>query len=188
MAHKEIRSVAALCERVSDGTRVEMVQFWGHQPAKNGAITKTCFSQWFEAAFEVDGIRYPTAEHFMMAEKARLFADDAALKLVLEAANPGAAKAAGRQVAGYDDKTWSERRWDIVVQANLEKFSQNRSLREFLLSTQDRVLVEASPVDKIWGTGIAADDERAGIPAQWSGLNLLGFALMEVRSRLAQSA
>lgn len=52
--------------------------------------------------------------------------------------------------------------------------------------TADRVLVEASPVDAIWGIGLAASDPLAAEPATWQGLNLLGFALMEVRRRLAQ--
>ena len=50
--------------------------------------------------------------------------------------------------------------------------------------TGSRVLVEASPRDRVWGIGLAADDERAGSPERWQGLNLLGFALMEVRHRL----
>ncbi|WP_371850733.1 NADAR family protein [Pseudoduganella violaceinigra] len=163
-----------------------MVLFWGHQPSQDGAIKKTCFSQWFEAEFEVDGIRYPTAEHFMMAGKARLFGDEKALARIMQARNPGAAKAAGRKVQGFDEPTWEAHRWEIVVAANVAKFSQNPPLRDFLLATGDQVLVEASPVDRIWGTGVAADSPHAGNPARWTGLNLLGFALMEARSRIRE--
>ena len=67
---------------------------------------------------------------------------------------------------------------------NVEKFVQNPALKDFLINTQKRILVEASPVDKIWGIGWAADDEQAQTPEQWQGLNLLGFALMEVRQQL----
>jgi ribA/ribD-fused uncharacterized protein len=73
-----------------------------------------------------------------------------------------------------------------VVRGNFAKFSQNAELKEFLLQTSSRVLVEASPYDQVWGIGLIESDERANDPAQWNGLNLLGFALMEVRSRLAQ--
>jgi hypothetical protein len=66
----------------------------------------------------------------------------------------------------------------------VHKFSQHPELRKFLLGTAGRVLVEASPVDRVWGIGLAQDDPRATKPAQWRGLNLLGFALMEARSRL----
>jgi len=43
----------------------------------------------------------------------------------------------------------------------------------------------SSPVDAIRGIGLAAGDPRAADPRRWKGLNLLGFALMVVRDRLA---
>ncbi len=89
MSNPVFSSRAELCEYVDRGGQVEYLLFWGHRPAKGGLVTKACLSQWFESAFEVDGAVYPTAEHRMMAEKARLFADDAALRRVLEAPNPG---------------------------------------------------------------------------------------------------
>jgi ribA/ribD-fused uncharacterized protein len=75
-------------------------------------------------------------------------------------------------------------RFEVVVAGNMAKFGQHAGLRQFLLGTGDRVLVEASPRDTIWGIGLAAGDERAAGPDRWRGLNLLGFALMEVRQRL----
>jgi ribA/ribD-fused uncharacterized protein len=68
-----------------------------------------------------------------------------------------------------------------VIQGNLAKFSQNPLLERFLLETGTRVLVEAAPRDLIWGIGLGQNDPRAQDPATWQGLNLLGFALMEVR-------
>jgi len=182
-----MRNVIELCEYVRNHGQPKMLLFWGHQPARNGAITKTCFSQWFEAEFVIDGIRYPTAEHFMMAEKARLFGDERALDRILQSPNPAVAKAAGREVQAFDEEVWADKRWDIVVRANYAKFSQNAPLRDFLLSTGEQVLVEASPVDFVWGTGFAADSPYAEIPSEWTGMNLLGFALMEVRSRLQEA-
>jgi ribA/ribD-fused uncharacterized protein len=132
----------------------------------------------------VDGVTYPTAEHWMMAGKARLFGDDAALARILGAPQPGAAKKLGRQVRGFDEDTWIRHRWDLVVDGNVAKFGQDTALREYLLGTGSRVLVEASPLDRVWGIGLAADDERTADPASWRGLNLLGFALMEARERL----
>lgn len=99
----------------------------------------------------------------------------------MAAPSPSAAKKLGRRVRGFDDATWNERRYSIVVRGNVAKFAQHPDLRDFLLGTKNRVLVEASPVDRIWGIGLAEDDERAVDPKQWQGLNLLGFALMKVR-------
>lgn len=85
---------------------------------------------------------------------------------------------------GFDEQRWAEHRFDVVVAGNMAKFGQHRQLRDLLASTGSRVLVEASPLDRVRGIGLAAGDERAGTPERWPGLNLLGFALMEVRHRL----
>ncbi|MBB1242480.1 NADAR family protein, partial [Streptomyces durbertensis] len=144
-----------------------------------------CLSQWWPSPFTVDGVRYATAEHWMMARKAELFDDREALAAVLAAASPGAAKAAGRRVRGFTEERWAEHRFEVVVEGSVHKFGQHPELRAFLLATGCRVLVEASPLDRVWGIGLAADDERAADPARWLGLNLLGEALMVARSRLA---
>ena len=179
-----ITSCAELCDYIDQGGQVKYLFFWGHRPAKDGVVTKSCFSQWFESPFEIDGVQYPTAEHFMMAEKARLFSDHDVIQRILVAATPGAAKALGREIKNFEDGKWLAHRWQIVVNANLAKFSRNKKLQEFLLNTADRVLVEASPVDRIWGIGLAAEDSAAENPNTWNGLNLLGFALMQVREQL----
>jgi ribA/ribD-fused uncharacterized protein len=177
--------VETLRRLVAAGKRQRYLMFWGHTARRPGALGAECFSQWYGAPFVVDGNRYPTAEHYMMAEKARLFGDDAARTRVLDAGSPAAAKAIGREVRGFDDAAWASARSEIVVAANVSKFTQHPALGAYLRATRDLVLVEASPVDRIWGIGLAASDERATNPLQWRGLNLLGFALMEVRARLA---
>ena len=181
----QVRSTAELIACLGQGHKPRYLFFWGHQPQKDGSISKSCFSQWFEAAFTVDGTTYATAEHFMMAEKARLFADEEARARILSAGTPAQAKKLGRGVKGFDEQAWDDARFGIVVKGNLAKFSQNPPLAEFLSQTGDRVLVEASPVDRIWGIGLAATDAEALTPHRWHRLNLLGFALMEVRAALA---
>ena len=84
----------------------------------------------------------------------------------------------------FDEGAWADARFQLVVAGTLAKFSQNAELGKYLLGTRDRVLVEASPSDRIWGIGLAADSAQAMDPEQWPGLNLLGFALMEARQRL----
>jgi ribA/ribD-fused uncharacterized protein len=121
----------------------------------------------------------------MMVGKARLFGDEATAARILTAPDPGTVKALGRQVRGFDQTVWESHRFDLAVAGNVAKFGQHPGLGEYLSRTGDRVLVEASPVDRIWGVGLAATDPRVCDPAQWRGLNLLGFALMHARARLA---
>ena len=167
-----------------DGADLDVFAFWGHRPGRTGGVGSGCLSQWWPASFIVGGVVYPTAEHWMMAGKARLFNDDAGLVSVLAAASPGAAKAAGRKVRGFTEQRWVAARFDLVVAGNLAKFGQYPDLGRFLLSTGDKVLVEASPLDRIWGIGMAPTNPKVNHPAEWRGSNLLGFALMAVRERL----
>jgi len=180
---RDTQLIEDLRARFNAGEKLQYVFFWGHHSNKS-QITAACFSQWYGAPFVVDGHRYPTAEHFMMAEKAALFGDEATRALVLEAPDPGAAKALGREVRSFDEEAWLTHRFSIVVRANQAKFAQNPALAAFLKQTDSRVLVEASPVDRIWGIGLAQDDEKAADPNRWRGLNLLGFALMQVRDEI----
>ena len=159
--------------------------FWGHRPERDGSIGKGCLSQWWPCSFVVEGQQFASAEHYMMWRKALLFNDTAVAERVLAARTPAEAKALGRAVSGFVDATWVSARLEIVVEGNLAKFDQNPALRSYLLGTGARVLVEASPQDRVWGIGLAAADPRAADPATWRGLNLLGEALMEVRSRLS---
>jgi hypothetical protein len=179
----DTRAVDQLVGFILDGGQPEYLLFWGHQPPPAGGVGKGCLSQWWPVAFTVDDVAYPSAEHFMMSAKALLFGDTETAERIQAAPNPGAAKALGREVRGFDEQIWAERRFDLVVTGNLAKFGQHPDLRDFLLAT-NQVLVEASPRDRIWGIGLAASDDRATSPERWDGLNLLGFALMEVRHQL----
>lgn len=175
------QDIEDLKTRILRGEQLKYLFFWGHRPGRNG-ISSSCFSQWYEASFTVDGEVYRTAEHFMMAAKAELFNDVAIRAQVLEASTPEAAKALGRRVRNFDEAVWNKNRYSIVVSANAEKFAQNPELGRFLQSTGNLILVEASPVDRVWGIGLVKEDDRASNPDYWLGLNLLGFALMQVRS------
>ncbi|MCW8877006.1 MAG: NADAR family protein [Kangiellaceae bacterium] len=191
MEVENLRSKDELVEFVAKGKKAKYLFFWGHTQKYKDEVSKSCFSQWFHSPFEIEGVNYATAEHFMMAEKARLFKDKSQTNLelinrIIEASHPQKAKKLGRQVEGFTNEEWNRRRFEIVVTGNLAKFSQNEQLREFLLSTGKRVLVEASPVDKVWGIGLAEDHQDASNPFKWKGMNLLGFVLMEVRSRLRE--
>lgn len=183
------RSVAELtAAAAARGERAKYVYFWGHRPRRDGSVGPSCFSQWWPSPFTVDGTVYATAEHWMMARKARLFGDAEAEARAIAAGHPKQAKDAGRSVRGFDEEEWRRHRFALVVEGSVHKFGQDPELAAYLLGTGSRVLVEASPLDRVWGIGLAADDERAQDPARWRGLNLLGFALMEARQLLAAKA
>jgi hypothetical protein len=143
------------------------------------------FDQWTTANFTLDGICYVCPEQYMMASKARLFGDLEIEQQILATESPKEHKRLGRAVRGFDASVWSEVRCEIVRKGNLAKFSQNHELKKLLIETGDRSFVEASPLDKIWGIGLAANDPAAYDRAKWKGLNLLGNILNEVRQELS---
>jgi len=122
----------------------------------------------------------------MMYHKAMLFHDTAIAEEVMAASSPRKHKALGRAVHGFDNDTWNKHRKEIIEAGNWEKFTraEEEGLREKLLATGDRELVEASPFDRIWGVGFG--EENASKNRKNWGLNLLGKALMRVRDRLRE--
>lgn len=153
----------------------EFVFFWGG-----------LFSQWAKIPMEIKGVTYNTCEQYMMAEKARLFGDKAAEAAIMAAKTPREQKALGRKVKGFDQAVWEAACQEIVYRGNLAKFRQNPGLREKLLATGDRIIAEASPMDRIWGVGMAEDHPNVTDQSVW-GQNLLGEALMRVRQALRET-
>ncbi|WP_300757317.1 NADAR family protein [Janthinobacterium sp.] len=180
----QIRNVEELKAWLAAGGVPDYLYFWGHTPAQSQVADKSCFSQWFPSPFSLSGVTYATAEHYMMAQKAALFGDTAVQARIVAAERPSEVKKLGREVANFDARVWAEARTGIVYDGNFAKFSQKPALRKFLLGTGERIIVEASPVDRIWGVGLASDNPRIADPHSWDGLNLLGFELMKVRTAL----
>lgn len=170
--------------RFNSGEKLDYVFFW--KPGQQNQIHKGCLGQWWGCKFTIDGVTYNCAEQYMMAEKARAFPgnEDLIKDFIMPETNPAQHKKYGRMVKNYDDKVWDRIRKDVVVKGNMAKFSQNPELKRFLLNTGNAILVEASPLDKIWGIKMAETDPGVDNPNNWMGTNHLGFALMEVRDEL----
>jgi ribA/ribD-fused uncharacterized protein len=145
---------------------------------------KSCLSQWQPSKFKVDADDYVFAEQYMMAEKARFFEDEKIEEQILQASDPTKIKAFGENVTNFDQAEWEKVKYSVVLNGNYYKFSQNKEMRDFLLSTADKILVQASPSDTIWGVELNEDDSEVHGLTPWKGRNLLGFALMEVRDEL----
>lgn len=176
-------TISRLLEEKFTYDRSDFIFFWKNY---NNEINKQIFSQWFPSDFTVDDIQYNCAEQFMMAEKARLFNSLDVRDKILNETNPARIKKFGREVRNFNDVIWKKERFGIVVNGNIAKFSQNPELKDFMLSTEDKILVEASPMDRIWGIGMPENSDLVAEPEQWNGKNLLGFALMQVRDILKQ--
>lgn len=158
------------------------IYFWREYDEPYGFL-----SQWYDCAFEHEGVRYHSAEMWMMVQKAKLFGDEEIAQSMLRAKTPKEHKSLGRKVRNFDHKLWDENKFRIVEEGNWWKFTkskENAQLKDFLLATGDRELVEASPYDRIWGIGFnhnCAEENRD----DWGG-NLLGKAIMNVRKRLRE--
>lgn len=139
---------------------------------------------WFDAPFDLNGIHFPTSEHYMMYEKAMLMGDDITANDIVHATDPKIVKALGREVNPWNETLWINNRCRIMFEACMAKFRAHPDIRASLIATGNTILVEASPLDKIWGIGMGANNPDAKVPIKWRGLNLLGRVLMKVRQDL----
>lgn len=142
------------------------------------------YSQWHKAPMTIDRIEYNSCEQYMMHQKALLFGDEEIAELIMQETNPREQKKFGRMIKNFDKATWDKNCLAIVYEGNLAKFRQNADLKEQMLSTKNKIFVEASPLDSIWGIGLAEDAEGIDDPSYWLGLNLLGQALTLVKNQL----
>ena len=157
----------------------EYTYFW--KPTKaNGE-----FSQWYPSDFKKGKVKFKNAEQWMMWSKAILFNDKKIAKEILKTIDPKEIRLLGRKVKDFDKEIWNKNKYFIVIEGNYLKFSQNEELKDLLLSN-DTILVEASPFDRIWGIGLSISNEKHLDPAKWRGKNLLGKALMVCRNILKQ--
>ena len=144
--------------------------FWGEE-----------FSNWYDCQFVYKGHKFDNSEQAFMWEKAKFFGDDEIAGRILKVSNPSMAKKLGRQVKNFDAEKWLMPGYRFMVDVNEAKFTQNEFLKQKLLSTGTKMLVEASPYDSIWGIGLGEADDAILNENNWKGLNLLGKALMDVR-------
>jgi len=142
------------------------------------------FSQWYKSEFTEDGKKFCTAEQYMMYRKAMLMGDPNTAARIMQTNNPKVQKMLGREIQGFNSQLWDENKEQIVYEGNMLKFTQNPELKEILMDTGESIIVEASPVDSIWGIGMDADHALRTEPSKWPGLNLLGKAIMKVRDTL----
>jgi ribA/ribD-fused uncharacterized protein len=143
------------------------------------------FSQWYSCSFiDPKDVEYTSTEQYMMAKKCLAHGDYKGVTDVMECDDPREQKAIGRRISNYSDEIWNPKRYQVVVDGNFYKFTQDPRLKELLISTGNKIIVEASPYDKVWGIGLGTNDNRVLNESLWDGQNLLGKAIMDVRELL----
>lgn len=155
----------------------EMFLFW-----KEDSV----FSNWYNPSqFEFDSKMFYNSETAFMYSKAKFFGDTKTAELICNSGVPSVVKKLGRQVANFDQKIWDDNKIELMYLVCFEKFTADPAITSKLLATGNRIIVEASPVDKIWGIGLAPDDPLALSVKTWKGQNLLGGVLMTLRDQLS---
>jgi ribA/ribD-fused uncharacterized protein len=146
------------------------------------------YSNWNSARFTdpITNITFEHTEKAFMWYKADFFKDLGSRATIEKETDPSVVKKLGRLVQPYDQTQWDCVKVGFMVYVNYLKFSQDLTLKQIILDTGDRVLVECSPYDKVWGIGLRENDPSAMIRDRWLGQNLLGFSLMKVRKILKQ--
>ncbi|MEU4876976.1 NADAR family protein [Streptomyces sp. NPDC021608] len=129
-----------------------------------------CFSNFSDHGFDLDGLWWPTAEHYFQAQK---FAGTRHADLVRRAHTPLRAAELGRDASRPLRRDWERFKDDVMRRAVATKFRTHGDICEVLLSTGDDGIVENTAADHYWGRG------RTG-----TGKNMLGRILMRTRSRL----
>ena len=143
-----------------------------------------CFSQWWPSKFMVENFTFNCCEQYMMFKKAMLFGDIKSAAEIMAESNPKNIKLIGRRVKNFDNYIWDQTKRDVVYKGNYYKFTENEELKEILLSTGNKVLVEASPKDTIWGVGLSVNDENIEDKNCWRGTNYLGYELTRLKFKL----
>lgn len=133
---------------------------------------------------EIENYTFNCTEQFMMMGKVLLF-DSKMKDELMKVTKPNKIKEFGRwQITGFDETIWNTVNVIWVAMGNYMKFSQDDKLKKLLLDTENTFIVEASPMDKIWGVGLSPDNYNLRTPSRWKGENKLGEAIMIVRDLL----
>ena len=161
------------------GREVPAVYF--HKPEEPSGF----LCNWYPSPFDLEGGHFSSVEQYLMWKKCLTFGDEAMAEAVLQTNDPADQQSLARKASGYVDAVWAGMRQLVILPALYAKFSQNEELKKKLLATQDAYLVECAGYDRIWSCGVRLNDEKRMDAGHWKGQNILGFALMDVRRRLA---
>lgn len=141
-------------------------------------------SNWYKSDFTVDGVKFSSAEQYIMYKKCLILGESVLASQILDIDDPAEQKRIARNTTNYSETLWGGRRQAVVMRGLYAKFSQNDELRQKLLDTGDAFLVECSWADRTWACGQDLSSREKAYMPRWRGKNILGFTLMEVRDML----
>ncbi|KAK0363510.1 hypothetical protein LTR94_014955 [Friedmanniomyces endolithicus] len=194
----------------SDTSSQGLLWFWREFEEPLGYL-----SQWYESAFEVDGVTYLTAEMWMMIQKAKLFGDEVSTaynddttafevmdrvdgglltwsvqetaQKMMETTVPAEHQALGRKAKGFDRKKWDQHKSRIVEEGNYHKFTKSKSKPEML-----GMLLATGDRELVEASptdriwGVGFGAATAEANREQWGENRLGKAIMAVRDRIRE--
>lgn len=145
------------------------------------------FSNHHTSKFIFQDTIYSSIEQYLADKRATLAGNQVLRDRALASDEPREAKKVLNALHGDpSDEEWATQRRDILFDGLLAKFQQNKELKGYLLSTEQRTLGEASR-NKTWGIGLTLTDNGRLDTRNWTGENLLGTTLMEVRDKLREN-
>lgn len=149
----------------------------------NFAVTPFLYEKKSDDMFGVRGesVFFQCSEQGYMYEKCLFFNRFGMAKNCIDVTDPRDVKRIGRSIPNFNDERWNEVSFDKMYDVLMCKFSNNKEAKEELINSGNKILVEASPYDKIWGCGIGVDDDDVLQEENWTGENRLGEVLMKVR-------
>ena len=174
------KMLKAMTETTAEPETGDMIIF--HDPDKEYGF----LSNWYLSDFSVDGVKYTSAEQYLMCRKAELFGDAESLDAIMLTDDPEKIQQLGRKVSPFAKKEWDGMRQLFLFEALLAKFKADEGLKAKLLATGNSILAEGTASDTAFANGLRRDDPSRFTMDAWPGQNLLGFALMEVRHLLAK--
>lgn len=161
----------------------EIVFFFSGNPALD---ENKFLSNMYDAPMQIDGVSFPTVEHYFQWSKAKMFGDTDMESKILKTPSPKSVKSYGKKVKDFKKEEWEEKKDNIMRIALKAKFTQHPELRKKLAETGTKRLGEANPRDKYWGIGTSSDTSKAVDPSKWPGKNVMGKLLEELRTELKE--
>ena len=130
---------------------------------------------------------YNSAYQAIAAEIAKSFNDKDNLQKIMIAESPDDVNYKLENVPGdaeINETKWNDLTKQFIYDVNIAKYNQYPELAARLLETKNATLGAYIPDDNLIGIGLSIDNIQAKNPVNWTGQNLLGKALMDIRQKI----